>query len=75
MTRSVTIDRAAYLLGRSRRTVYNRIKSGILRTTPAGISRRVTVESLVQQPEFASRQTAVDQWLPMPKPIHYPNRT
>jgi excisionase family DNA binding protein len=47
--RSVTIDRAAQLLGVSRRTVYNRIKDGRLLTlrTPGG-SQRVLLVSLQQ---------------------------
>jgi excisionase family DNA binding protein len=45
--RSVTIDRAASLLGVSRRTVYNRIRDGRLRTVRTlGVSQRVLVESL-----------------------------
>jgi excisionase family DNA binding protein len=45
--RSVSIDKAAQLLGVSRRTVYNRIKDGSLLTlrTPWG-SRRVLLASL-----------------------------
>lgn len=44
---SVTIDRAAHLLNISRRTVYNRIRDGRLRTVRTlGGSQRVTVESL-----------------------------
>jgi excisionase family DNA binding protein len=47
--RSVSIDRAAQLLGVSRRTVYNRIKDGRLITvrTPGG-SQRVLLVSLQQ---------------------------
>jgi excisionase family DNA binding protein len=45
--RSVTIDQAAALLGVSRRTVYNRIRVGRLRTVrTSGVSQRVLVESL-----------------------------
>ena len=45
--RSVSIDRAAELLGCSRRTVYNLISSGWLQTVRTlGRSQRVTVESL-----------------------------
>lgn len=45
--RSVTIDQAAALLGVSRRTVYNRIRDGRLRTVRTlGVSQRVLVESL-----------------------------
>ena len=45
--RSLSIDRAAALLGVSRRTIYNRIRDGHLQTvrTPGG-SQRVLVESL-----------------------------
>jgi excisionase family DNA binding protein len=47
--RSVSIEKAAQLLGVSRRTVYNRIKDGRLVTlrTPWG-SRRVLVASLLE---------------------------
>lgn len=45
--RSVSIDRAAELLGCSRRTVYNLISGGWLETVRTlGRSQRVTVESL-----------------------------
>ena len=45
--RSVTIDVAAGLLRVSRRTIYNRIKDGRLRTIRTiGGSQRVLVESL-----------------------------
>ena len=60
---TVTIDRAAQLLGRSRRTVYNRINHGSLRTVRVGISRRITIESLARQPEFMSRKPFLDQVL------------
>lgn len=45
--RSISIDRAAALLGVSRRTIYNRISDGHLQTirTPGG-SQRVLIESL-----------------------------
>jgi excisionase family DNA binding protein len=47
--RSVTIDQAAALLGVSRRTVYNRIRDGRLRTIRTlGVSQRVLVESLFE---------------------------
>jgi len=47
--RSVTIDQAASLLGVSRRTVYNRIRDGRLRTIRTlGVSQRVLVESLFE---------------------------
>jgi excisionase family DNA binding protein len=47
--RSVSIEKAAQLLGVCRRTVYNRIKDGRLATlrTPWG-SRRVLVTSLLE---------------------------
>jgi excisionase family DNA binding protein len=45
--RSVTIDQAAALLGVSRRTIYNRIRDGRLRTIRTlGASQRVLVQSL-----------------------------
>lgn len=43
---SVFITRAAEILGVSRRTVYNRIRAGYLRTIRVGRSQRVTVESI-----------------------------
>lgn len=47
--RSVTIDQAAALLGVSRRTIYNRIRDGRLRTIRTlGVSQRVLVESLFE---------------------------
>jgi excisionase family DNA binding protein len=47
--RSVTIDQAAALLGVSRRTIYNRIRDGRLRTVRTlGVSQRVLVESLLE---------------------------
>ena len=47
MVRSVLLDRAAEMLGVSRRTVYYRIREGRLKTirTPCG-SQRVLVESI-----------------------------
>jgi excisionase family DNA binding protein len=45
--RSVSIDQAAQLLNVSRRTIYNRIKDGRLKTIrTAGGSRRVLLQSL-----------------------------
>jgi excisionase family DNA binding protein len=45
--RSVTIERAAEILGVSRRTVYYRISEGVLQTIRTrGGSQRVVVESL-----------------------------
>ena len=47
--RSVSIDQAALLLGVSRRTIYNHIKSGRLVTLRTlGGSQRVLVDSLAQ---------------------------
>jgi excisionase family DNA binding protein len=47
--RSVSIDQAAYLLGVSRRTIYNHIKSGRLVTVRTlGGSQRVLLDSLAQ---------------------------
>ena len=46
--RSVSLDRAAQLLGVSRRTVYKRIRDGRLQTIRTlGGSQRVLVESLL----------------------------
>lgn len=47
LRRSYTIDETAALLGISRRTVYYRVKSGLLKTIRTiGGSQRVTVESI-----------------------------
>jgi excisionase family DNA binding protein len=47
--RSVTIDQAAELLGVSRRTIYNRIRDGRLRTSRTlGVSQRVLMQSLFE---------------------------
>jgi excisionase family DNA binding protein len=47
--RSVSIDQAAQLLNVSRRTIYNRIKDGKLKTMrTTGGSRRVLMESLYE---------------------------
>ena len=47
--RSVSIDQAAQLLNVSRRTIYNRIRDGRLRTIRTlGGSQRVLVESLCE---------------------------
>jgi excisionase family DNA binding protein len=53
--RSVTIERAAEILGVSRRTVYYRISEGRLSTIRTrGGSQRVVIESIAQQaaPQF-----------------------
>ncbi|MEZ5418293.1 MAG: excisionase family DNA-binding protein [Vicinamibacterales bacterium] len=48
--RSVTIERAAEILGVSRRTVYYRISEGVLQTIRTrGGSQRVVVDSLLVQ--------------------------
>ncbi|MGE0815899.1 MAG: excisionase family DNA-binding protein [Vicinamibacterales bacterium] len=48
--RSVSIERAAEILGVSRRTVYYRISEGVLQTIRTrGGSQRVVVESLMAQ--------------------------
>ena len=48
--RSVTIERAAEILGVSRRTVYYRISGGVLQTIRTrGGSQRVVVDSLLSQ--------------------------
>ena len=45
--RSVSLDRAAQLLGVSRRTIYNRIREGRLQTIRTrGGSQRVLIESV-----------------------------
>lgn len=50
--RSVTIERAAEILGVSRRTVYYRISEGVLQTVRTrGGSQRVMVDSLLGQPK------------------------
>jgi excisionase family DNA binding protein len=50
--RSVTIERAAEILGVSRRTVYYRISEGVLQTVRTrGGSQRVMVESLLGLPK------------------------
>jgi excisionase family DNA binding protein len=51
--RSVSIDRAAALLGVSRRTIYNRISDGHLQTIRTlGGSQRVLIESLPGGDQF-----------------------
>ena len=53
--RSVSLDHAAELLGVSRRTIYNRIREGRLRTirTPGG-SQRVLLASLPEPRDRAN---------------------
>ena len=47
--RSVSLDHAAELLGVSRRTIYNRIRDGRLRTIRTlGVSQRVLMQSLFE---------------------------
>jgi excisionase family DNA binding protein len=48
VSRSVSLDHAAELLGVSRRTIYNRIREGRLQTvrTPGG-SQRVLIDSVM----------------------------
>ena len=47
MPRSVFVDEAAELLGVSRRTVYYRIREGLLQTVPTkGGTRRVLLDSI-----------------------------
>lgn len=58
--RSVTIDRAAELLGCSRRTVYNRIAEGRLLTVKTlGRSQRVLIDSLPLAAALEARAAAV----------------
>ena len=62
--RSVSIDQAARLLNVSRRTIYNRIREGRLRTVRTlGGSQRVLVDSLhelgLNAPAFAPMATPV----------------
>src|SRR6187399_1200953 len=54
--RSVSIDHAAQLLKVSRRTVYNRISEGRLRTVRTmGGSQRVLLESVIELHEMLAR--------------------
>jgi excisionase family DNA binding protein len=54
--RSVTIDRAAELLGCSRRTVYNLISGGWLQTVKTlGRSQRVLLDSLDHVAKYGTR--------------------
>ena len=57
--RSVSIDHAAKLLGVSRRTVYNRINDGRLRTVHTlGGSQRVVLDSLMELRSALSRSAS-----------------
>jgi excisionase family DNA binding protein len=69
---SVTIDRAAEVLGKTRRTVYNRIREGQLDTIRVGNSTRVTIASLELQPEFVDRRPMLDRLRSL---IRHPHRT
>jgi len=44
--RSLTLKQAAILARVSVRTIYNRIADGTLQTTRAGVSQRITLESM-----------------------------
>ena len=57
---SVSIDHAAALLRKSRRTIYNRIHDRKLETIRIGVSQRVTLESLYRQPEFVHQQRLLE---------------
>ena len=59
--RAVTIAHAAALLGVKRRSVYNYIKLGRLRTVGEGASRRVLTESLRTAPERYTRWACCTQ--------------
>ena len=59
--RSVSLDHAAELLGVSRRTIYNRIREGSLRTVRTlGGSQRVLIDSLQTAARPARPAAAVD---------------
>ena len=71
--RSVSIDQAAALLRVSRRTIYNRIRDGRLRTIRTiGGSQRVLVASLCdlgfQPAAVPSAVTAVSRSIRLPRP-------
>lgn len=58
--RSVSIDHAAQLLDVSRRTIYNRIRDGRLRTVRTiGGSQRVLIESLQEHRRVPRATTAL----------------
>ena len=59
--RSVSLDHAAQLLGVSRRTIYNRIREGSLRTVRTlGGSQRVLIDSVQNAARPARPAAAVD---------------
>ena len=58
--KSVSIDHAAELLRKSRRTIYNRIHDRKLETIRIGVSQRVTLESLYRQPEYVHQQRLLE---------------
>jgi excisionase family DNA binding protein len=59
--RSVSLDHAAELLGVSRRTIYNRIREGSLRTVRTlGGSQRVLIDSVQNAARPARPAAAVD---------------
>lgn len=65
--RSVSIDHAAQLLDVSRRTIYNRIRDGRLRTVRTlGGSQRVLIESLQEHRRLPRTMTAGAQAALMP---------
>ena len=72
--RSVSIDQAALLLKVSRRTIYNRIGDGRLRTTRTiGGSQRVLVRSLYDlgfRPQAFSTSAAAVTFAARPAPRH-----
>jgi excisionase family DNA binding protein len=66
--RSLSLDHAAQILGVSRRTIYNRIREGLLQTirTPGG-SQRVLVNSMHKIPgEPPSVSHRTDALMPQP---------
>ena len=69
--RSVSLDQAAELLKVSRRTIYNRIKEGRLRTVRTlGGSQRVMLESLVELGFRPSQMTPELPRTTSPAPTH-----
>jgi excisionase family DNA binding protein len=60
--RSVSLDHAAELLGVSRRTIYNRIREGRLRTVRTlGGSQRVLIDSVQRGPRSAQPVATVGE--------------